>query len=646
MENKANRNQSMKLDEKSVLLISNDESATGEKNSLTHFSGSIPQNYLDQYLNWKVALHSFGLHLQLKQSLSPKYENFPSLIQITFKDFEALIIKHQVSDLNELSIHMFQSALKLYINRQRSYTSKSLAYDLQVQTTQNLLYKSGNLLSMPLIYQEDSNCIAFGQFEFNGNDSEERISKLPIKERKKSRTFLFLNKYFKDGMDIEFEDHGLEWNSVYIDKEIYYYFFNSRIWRSKDFYPFKSRKQNFLIESPKLVRVLSPDIKHSISNTKFNQCLREFSTKISDDGKYLHGEFKNLEYFHVLNNSINTFEVKFVDEKYKQLRLSQGLPSYTKLIFTPLMGNQENIRISSEPNDLFPNNNISNFSIELPKSLDFSWKKNTKVSLTRISLKNKWELLPGLRVDFFIYNIGEGQKQFEYFQCPRGKNGPRSCPEIVNWFKSKSKEAGTSLRLASQGNGNNSIIFNNKCIVIIGRDLAQCLGFAFVNETISNFLIRTKPPPRSSDITVLNDESDIKIAISNYSKHNSGVEIDVESFASTGDIMIVAEPNSQHHLVFPPRNIELYPNDLFIFCNIVEPTIVTGEYKQLLRIVPLSHQQQNENITIDSPNPEYHEIRTLKPKLLKFNVTTIDGKYVKSFDSSDNLYFNLQFKYE
>ena len=148
--------------------------------------------------------------------------------------------------------------------------------------------------------------------------------------------------------------------------------------------------------------------------------MREFSTKISDDGKYLHGEFKNLEYFHVFNNSIDTFEVKFVDEKYKQLRLGQGLQSYTKLIFTPLMGNQENIRILSEPNYSFPNNNISNFSIELPKSLDFSWKKNTKVSLTRISLKNKWELLPGLRLDFFIYNIAEGQKQFEYFQCPRG----------------------------------------------------------------------------------------------------------------------------------------------------------------------------------------------------------------------------------
>ena len=115
------------------------------------------------------------------------------------------------------------------------------------------------------------------------------------------------------------------------------------------------------------------------------------------------------------------FKCVIIDEKYKQLRLSQGLPSYTKFIFTPLIGNQENIRISSEPNDLFPNNNISNFSIELPKSLDFGWKKNTKVSLTRISLKNKWELLPGLRIDFFIYNIGEGQKQFWIFSMSKRK---------------------------------------------------------------------------------------------------------------------------------------------------------------------------------------------------------------------------------
>ena len=401
-----------------------------------------------------------------------------------------------------------------------------------------------------------------------------------------------------------------------------------------------------MIKEPDIVRILSPDIRHSINNTKFSQCLREFTICDSDVGKYVHREFENFEYFDVLNHSIDSFEIKFVDESYRQLRLGQGLPTWIKLILTPLMGNQENVRISSESTDLYPNNRISNFDVELPKSLDYSWKKNPKVSLTRISFTNKWELLPGLRLDFFIYNAGADQDQFQYFQCPRGKNGPRSCPEIINWFKNKSKEARTSLRLATQANGNHSITFNKECIVIVGRDLAQCLGFAFVNQTVSNFILRTKTQLNSNDVTVHNDESNIKTAIYEYTKDSFGVEMDVKSFASTGDTMIVAEPNSTHHLIFPPRNIEIYPNDLYLFCNIVEPSVVVGEFKQLLKIIALPYDNKNERITIDFPKPEYHELRELKPRLLQFEITTIDGKYVKPYNETDNIYLNLKFDHE
>ena len=119
----------MESGEKSVLLISNDQDSAGWKNTLTNFSGSIPPNFLDRHKSWKVALHSFGLHLELKQALSPKYENFPSLIQITFKDFEALVSKYNVASTEDLSLNMFESALKFYIDRQKSYTSKSLVED-------------------------------------------------------------------------------------------------------------------------------------------------------------------------------------------------------------------------------------------------------------------------------------------------------------------------------------------------------------------------------------------------------------------------------------------------------------------------------------------------------------------------------------
>ena len=62
---------------------------------------------------------------QLWTTLAPIYENFPYLIQITFNDFQTLSSKFEVSDVNKLSISMFESGLKFYIDRKKSYTSKS-----------------------------------------------------------------------------------------------------------------------------------------------------------------------------------------------------------------------------------------------------------------------------------------------------------------------------------------------------------------------------------------------------------------------------------------------------------------------------------------------------------------------------------------
>ena len=145
------------------------------------------------------------------------------------------------------------------------------------------------------------------------------------------------------------------------------------------------------------------------------------------------------------------------------------------------------------------------------------------------------------------------------------KKGPRNCNQIVNWFKNKCKEAGTPVRLARQANGNNSITFQNKSVLIIGRDLAQCLGFAFAHQTMNNFVKRARNPHQDNSIDVKEDELIIKTCISKYSGIKTGNETDVESFISTGDIIILAEPNSRYLLNYPPRTIELYPNDLYVF---------------------------------------------------------------------------------
>ena len=102
----------MKSGEKSVLLISKAPSVTEEYNTLTHFSGSIPPNFLNEHRSWKVAVHSCGIHLNLKQPLSSKYENLPSVIQITFDNLNNLITKFGLTGMQKFRAHMFENALQ------------------------------------------------------------------------------------------------------------------------------------------------------------------------------------------------------------------------------------------------------------------------------------------------------------------------------------------------------------------------------------------------------------------------------------------------------------------------------------------------------------------------------------------------------
>ena len=112
----------MRLSDKSVLLISNAQSTTEEDHTLTNFSGSIPSNFLNQHKSWKVAVHSCGIHMMLKQPLTPKYENLPSIIQITYENLDILAKTHRLAGLGQFKLDMFKNSLQFYVDREKSYT--------------------------------------------------------------------------------------------------------------------------------------------------------------------------------------------------------------------------------------------------------------------------------------------------------------------------------------------------------------------------------------------------------------------------------------------------------------------------------------------------------------------------------------------
>ena len=72
-----------------------------------------------------------------------------------------------------------------------------MADDFQKQATLNLLHKQRPFEGIPAKHDETTESIYFGEFENDGKDSDARISKLPRKKRRGSRTYLFINKYLK-----------------------------------------------------------------------------------------------------------------------------------------------------------------------------------------------------------------------------------------------------------------------------------------------------------------------------------------------------------------------------------------------------------------------------------------------------------------
>merc|ERR1712008_455734 len=188
----------------------------------------IPPDFLTENKSWRVAVHSCGFDFMLKQPISSKHENQPSLIQITFANLNEALGKHGTYDMAKFDLWMFEISLKLFVDRERPYTQKSLVEDFQRQVA---IHKKSHekFDGVPFKYEQESEIISFGQFENNGEDSDARIFKLANEERRNARTYVFINARFREGLDIQPTFNLIK--TTEIDGELYYYFFNSRFWK-------------------------------------------------------------------------------------------------------------------------------------------------------------------------------------------------------------------------------------------------------------------------------------------------------------------------------------------------------------------------------------------------------------------------------
>ena len=72
---------------------------------------------------------------------------------------------------------------------------------------------------------------------------------------------------------------------------------------------------------------------------------------------------------------------------------------------------------------------------------------------------------------------------------------------------------------------------------------------------------------------------------------------------------------------------------------------VVMKYPSVSEIIRVQDEDDG-NITVDFHRLEYHSLSELHPRLLKFQIATVDGALIEPFDENDNMYMNLQFCFD
>ena len=660
----------MRRSDKPVLLVSND--LLYKNNTLTDFSGSIVTDFLNENKSWKVAVHSCGLHFMLKQPIASKYENHPSLIQINFGDLNKAINRRNLPlDKSKFELWMFESGYKFFVDREKSYTQRSLFEDLWFQMALNRK-PDGKFDGFPCKYDRQNEVISFGQFDPTGEDSNQRLSKLPFSEGRLLRTFVFINARFREGLKIE-PFHNL--TPTEINGEPYYYFFNHQSFATRaaktvagsslaqetgkgnldDGSICASVEKDFPLREPQIIQITSSDIEPNINSGIFCRSLCQFTVKRSEIKKRVNKEFKIHQFSDVLNNCITKFSIKFVDEELDELHLTRGLPSWVLLLFSPEMDNKRNVMTSSAPTDLYPENNMSNFSVELKQTIDFSMTDNPKVGLTSLSFKNKWKIMPRLKLNISILDCEEGLTdvnvnvncEFRKFDCPRGNGELRNCEDIVKWCKKLLKDE-FSIEMEKRNTGNLSMTFpNRKYLMIIGSDLVQILGLSYLHKNSEDLFSDLKKNNGGSRGVKAGRKISrlVKVAMARYIMDRYKMSAEEKPFESTGDVAIYCDSQLSIDIALPPREIQLYPSEFYIYSNIVEPWSVMGEYRKLLKIVAIKQDEYDENVTIDFHKPEYHILSEHHPRKLQFQISTGEDALIEPFSENERMYISLQFSY-
>ena len=382
---------------------------------------------------------------------------------------------------------------------------------------------------------------------------------------------------------------------VIYNGETYYGFYLSKDTKIPGHGPLISEKFNIEKSSriPDVIKVQCDIIEPQILNSSYSQDLLVLSADIHYTNRYFYHEIEKISYIPLLFNDISQIKIQLVDQKNKLLELVEGHASIVKLRFRRNFNMTGNFycRLTSKPNEVYKNNKINNFAVQLPstKFLDDGW----KVSLNSINIPNNFTtFLPSKNKKLYsiVYKKGMDPAIPYYFKT-NIKYSPSRLVSELNLFFLENDIGTVTL---DQLNRLTFLLNDENSSFAIGLDLCRVLGYE-TGHLLDDFMI-TRPLTPQKKLIIFDSP------------------IDCDYFR---------------------------PNYFIIYSNIVQPSIIGSQYSPILKIVPVLDGNEPYKL-LDFKVREFYNIPNSEVNEIKIELRTHDGELV-NFVESEHVVMNLQF---
>ena len=327
----------------------------------------------------------------------------------------------------------------------------------------------------------------------------------------------------------------------------------------------------------------------TIRNNSYDNIISLYVGNTTNDVE--HVEFRNPPFFKTRKELLSRAQFQIIDVNTNlPPNFATGSPTYIQVVIkksVPKMKKPFNIFLDSscpKSKALYPQNNSTEFTIELPERLSFN--RDWQVTLKSLFIPNKIIHLDDCYVKYYYYKWSMHQD----FNLHRFKIIPRSHSTIESFMKQFNIVL-EIFKIKIRGE-----IVDGKVVLTYYEDWEewQYSNTLFLSPHVAHILGFKKYDASNPDFGVKFNKSSTQVAF------------------------------------YEPDLFFLYPKNLIIGCDVVDNTIFGGEHVKLLRLVTNNVRVDGDILSFDFLQNEYVNLNVKEFKSIKIAILDASGRPVKT----------------